>query len=57
LSRAQFRTWSISAPSEYLPAHIARIDSTALLWQWSGGDGTRNGVGDFDQIDGLRTPA
>ena len=31
-------------------------DSTALMWQWSGGGGTRNGVGDFAQIDGLRTP-
>jgi hypothetical protein len=31
-------------------------DSTALMWQWSGGGGTSNGVGDFDQIDGTRTP-
>ena len=23
----------------------------ALMWQWSGGGGVRNGVGDFDQID------
>jgi hypothetical protein len=23
----------------------------ALMWQWSGGGGIRNGVGDFDQID------
>ena len=30
--------------------------STALMWQWSGGGGTDNGIGDFDQIDGLRTP-
>jgi hypothetical protein len=29
---------------------------TALMWQWSGGGGTSNGVGDFDQIDGARTP-
>jgi hypothetical protein len=28
----------------------------ALMWQWSGGGGTYNGVGDFDQIDGKRTP-
>ncbi len=27
----------------------------ALMWQWSGG-GTYNGYGDFDQIDGNRTP-
>jgi hypothetical protein len=29
----------------------------AVMWQWSGGGGTRNGFGDFDQIDGARTPA
>jgi hypothetical protein len=28
----------------------------ALMWQWTGGGGTRNGFGDFDQIDGSRTP-
>jgi hypothetical protein len=28
----------------------------ALMWQWSGGGGTYNGYGDFDQIDGARTP-
>ncbi|MGH3304658.1 MAG: hypothetical protein ACRDOK_23880 [Streptosporangiaceae bacterium] len=28
----------------------------ALMWQWSGGGGTRNGYGDFDQIDASRTP-
>ena len=28
----------------------------ALMWQWSGGGGTWNGIGDFDQIDGSRTP-
>jgi hypothetical protein len=26
----------------------------ALLWQWSGGGGVSNGVGDFDQIDSVR---
>jgi len=26
----------------------------ALTWQWSGGGGASNGVGDFDQIDGAR---
>jgi hypothetical protein len=26
----------------------------ALMWQWSGGGGIRNGVGDFDQIDASR---
>ncbi len=29
----------------------------ALMWQWSGGGGSYNGVGDFDQIDANRTPA
>lgn len=28
----------------------------ALMWQWSGGGGSRNGYGDFDQIDTSRTP-
>lgn len=28
----------------------------AVMWQWSGGGGVRNGYGDFDQIDGSRTP-
>jgi hypothetical protein len=28
----------------------------ALMWQWSGGGGTSNGYGDFDQIDANRTP-
>ena len=28
----------------------------AVMWQFSGGGGVRNGYGDFDQIDGNRTP-
>ncbi len=28
----------------------------ALMWQWSGGGGSSNGYGDFDQIDADRTP-
>jgi hypothetical protein len=28
----------------------------ALMWQWSGGGGSDNGYGDFDQIDKNRTP-
>jgi hypothetical protein len=28
----------------------------ALMWQWSGGGGSSNGIGDFDQIDANRTP-
>jgi hypothetical protein len=30
--------------------------SNAVMWQWSGGGGTDNGSGDFDQIDANRTP-
>ena len=26
----------------------------ALMWQWSGGGGVRNAIGDFDQIDAAR---
>jgi len=26
------------------------------MWQWTGGGGTYNGHGDFDQIDADRTP-
>lgn len=36
------------------------INSTsryAVMWQWSGGGGVRNGYGDFDQIDTGRTPS
>lgn len=28
----------------------------ALMWQWSGGGGVRNGYGDLDQIDASRAP-
>ena len=28
----------------------------ALMWQWSGGGGVSNHVGDFDQIDSIRLP-
>jgi hypothetical protein len=31
-------------------------DKYALMWQWSGGGGSSNGHGDFDQIDKNRTP-
>jgi len=33
---------------------VSRSNGKALMWQWSGGGGVRNGVGDFDQIDGAR---
>jgi len=35
---------------------VSRSSGNALMWQWSGGGGVRNGVGDFDQIDGARHP-
>jgi hypothetical protein len=35
---------------------VTSSDSNAVMWQWSGGGGTSNGVGDFDQIDVARTP-
>jgi hypothetical protein len=28
----------------------------AVMWQWSGGGGVRNTIGDFDQIDATRQP-
>jgi len=36
---------------------VTSSDSHALMWQWSGGGGTFNGFGDFDQIDANRTPS
>jgi hypothetical protein len=35
---------------------VTATSSSAVMWQWSGGGGTDNGVGDFDQIDASRTP-
>jgi hypothetical protein len=35
---------------------ISSASKYALIWQWSGGGGSYNGYGDFDQIDGSRTP-
>ena len=35
---------------------VTSASKYAVMWQWSGGGGTSNGVGDFDQIDGSRTP-
>ena len=31
-----------------------RASGHAVMWQWSGGGGVRNGFGDFDQIDSTR---
>jgi hypothetical protein len=33
---------------------VSSSSGNALMWQWSGGGGVRNGVGDFDQIDSAR---
>lgn len=33
---------------------VTSSSSHALMWQWSGGGGVRNGYGDFDQVDGTR---
>jgi hypothetical protein len=35
---------------------VSASSKYALMWQWSGGGGSDNGVGDFDQIDAGRTP-
>jgi hypothetical protein len=35
---------------------VGKNSAEALMWQWSGGGGTFNGYGDFDQIDDSRTP-
>lgn len=35
---------------------VSPASKYALAWQWSGGGGTWNGYGDFDQIDADRTP-
>jgi hypothetical protein len=35
---------------------VSRSSPHALMSQWSGGGGTYNGYGDFDQIDANRTP-
>lgn len=35
---------------------VSRSSPEALMWQWSGGGGTFNGYGDFDQIDASRQP-
>src|SRR5580693_10276493 len=33
---------------------VTRSSPFALMWQWSGGAGVRNAIGDFDQIDASR---
>ena len=52
---AIFGTGSASTCAHFFGSQHS-ADATALMWQWSGGGGTSNGYGDFDQIDGARTP-
>jgi hypothetical protein len=33
---------------------VTSSSASALMWQWSGGGGVRNAIGDFDQIDATR---
>ena len=30
---------------------VSRSSKQAVMWQWSGGGGVTNGIGDFDQIN------
>jgi hypothetical protein len=49
-------TGSASATCARFFGGIGSGSKYALMWQWSGGGGSFNGVGDFDQIDANRTP-
>ncbi len=48
--------WCLSGTSTCAQffAGISSSSAYALMWQWSGGGGTFNGYGDFDQIDAAR---
>jgi len=50
------RTAGACPPAGARSSSAARAHSSryALMWQWSGGGGVSNGVGDFDQIDSAR---
>jgi hypothetical protein len=52
--------WCLTGSASSTCAHffggITSASRYALMWQWSGGGGSYNGYGDFDQIDGNRTP-
>jgi len=50
--------WCLSGTSTCAQFFAGQTSASkyALMWQWSGGGGTRNGYGDFDQIDSARTP-
>jgi hypothetical protein len=60
VSRADGAGWCLTGSASSVCAHffggVTRGSTYALMWQWSGGGGSRNGVGDFDQIDANRTP-
>jgi hypothetical protein len=49
-------TGSASATCARFFGGISSGSKYALMWQWSGGGGSFNGRGDFDQIDNNRTP-
>jgi hypothetical protein len=49
-------TGSASASCARFFGGMTSSSKYALMWQWSGGGGSSNGFGDFDQIDGARTP-
>src|SRR5262249_53391846 len=50
--------WCLSGTSTCAKFFGGQTSSSkyALMWQWSGGGGSFNGVGGFDQIDANRTP-
>jgi hypothetical protein len=50
--------WCLSGTSTCASFFGGQTSSSkyALMWQWSGGGGSYNGYGDFDQIDASRTP-
>lgn len=50
--------WCLSGTSTCASFFGGQTSSSpyALMWQWSGGGGSYNGYGDFDQIDVSRTP-
>jgi hypothetical protein len=43
-----------SGPCAQFFGGVTSASSNALMWQWSGGGGVRNAIGDFDQIDVAR---
>ena len=49
-------TGSASATCASFFGGIGTGSKYALMWQWSGGGGSYNGHGDFNQIDNNRTP-